>query len=82
MRRLRTINEAVRFLKQEDPETSITPYFVRRMIVDGHVPTIMAGKKYLVDLDCLMTYLDQQLNAEISFECPKSGVIRAITERI
>ena len=82
MRRLRTINEAVRYLKQQDPETSMTPYFIRRMIVDGQVPTIMAGKKYLVDLDCLLAHLDQQLESTPESENPVRGVIRQIPERI
>jgi len=82
MRRLRTINEAVRYLKQQDPETLMTPYFIRRMIVDGHVPTIMAGKKYLVDLYCLLAYLDQQLETEQTSKPHPQGIIRQIPERI
>ena len=82
MRRLRTINEAVRYLKQQDPETSMTPYFIRRMIVDGHVPTIMAGKKYLDDLDCLLAHLDKQLESPPESEIPIRGVMRQIPERI
>ena len=82
MRRLRTINEAVRDLKQQDPETSMTPYFIRRMIVDGQVPTIMAGKKYLVDLDRLLAFLDRKLDQEAAAQSHPSGVIRAIPERI
>lgn len=82
MRRLRTINEAVRYLKQQDPETSMTPYFIRRMIVEGQVPTIMAGKKYLVDLDCLLAHLDQQLESDGTSKPLSKGVIRHIPERI
>jgi LPS sulfotransferase NodH len=82
MRRLRTINEAVRYLKQQDPETSMTPYFIRRFIIEGQVPTIMAGKKYLVDLDCLLAHLDQQLESPTVPESPVRGVIRQIPQRI
>lgn len=82
MRRLRTINEAVRFLKEQDPETSLTPYFIRRMIVDGQVPTVMAGKKYLVDIDALLDYFENQ-SGEISITVkPSKGIIRPISERI
>lgn len=82
MRRLRTINEAVRYLKQQDPETSMTPYFIRRMIVEGQVPTIMAGKKYLVDLDRLLEHLDQQLESDQKTKPQTQGVMRHIPERI
>ena len=32
MRRLRTINESVRFLKEQDPGTSMTPYFNQHIL--------------------------------------------------
>ena len=82
MRRLRTINEAVRFLKEQDPETSLTPYFIRRMIVDGQVPTVMAGKKYLVDIDALLDYFENQSGENSSPVEPSKGIIRPISERI
>lgn len=82
MRRLRTINETVRFLKEQDPDTSLTPHFIRRMIVDGQVPTVMAGKKYLVDLDSLLTYLDDEAFEKSTTKAPTQGVIRQLSERI
>lgn len=81
MRRLRTINEAVRFLKEQDPDTSLTPYFIRRMIVDGQVPTVMAGKKYLVDLDALLLYLDEEAIGKSGSDTQIQGIIRPLPER-
>ncbi|NCB25420.1 MAG: hypothetical protein EOM62_08110 [Bacteroidia bacterium] len=82
MRRLRTINETVRFLKEQDPDTSLTPYFIRRMIVDGQVPTVMAGKKYLVDLDALLIFLDEKIFEKSTTNAPHQGIIRQLPERI
>ena len=54
MTRIRTIPDAYNHLKTLDPETSITPYFIRQMIIEGQVPYMKAGKKFLVDVDALV----------------------------
>ena len=82
MRRLRSITEAVKFLKEQDPDTSMTPYFIRCMIVDGKVPTIMAGKKYLVDIDQLLEYLEGELELSKKAETPAKRIIRPISEKL
>ena len=79
MPRLRTIHEAYGYLKEQDPGTSVTPHFLRCMAVRGVIPTIMAGKKYLLDIDALQEYLSGKVAMQDS-EAPRIGVIRPIAE--
>lgn len=84
--RMRTIQEAAAELKRIDPNTAITPYFIRCMVLDGTIPHVKAGTKRLLNLDILLSYL----NMEKPTECqqnelqPKNlehfGEIRPIRE--
>jgi hypothetical protein len=40
-----------------DSETAITPNALRRMVVTNQVPCVKIGKKYLIDLDTLESFL-------------------------
>ena len=55
--RMRTINEAMDWLKKADPGTAITPHALRRLIVSGELPHVMIGRKYLINLHTLEDYL-------------------------
>jgi hypothetical protein len=76
MNRLRTINEAYNFLKEQDPGTSISPYFIRKMIVDGQVPSFKVGRKYLLDVDALVVQLVAKLTTAETPEMPATGPVR------
>lgn len=54
---MRTINEAMDWLKKADPDTALTPYALRRLIVSGKLPHVMISRKYLINLDTLEDYL-------------------------
>ena len=60
MARLRTINEAYAHLKQQDPGTGITLHFLRCLAVRGEIPTVKAGRKYLLDIDALSEHLTRR----------------------
>ena len=81
MGRLRSINEAYKHLKDQDPGTSITPYFLRRMVYDGVIPCIMAGRKHLIDIDDLEAHLKAGLTLVLEPETPAMTGIRPISER-
>jgi len=49
--RIRTIPEAAKTLKEEDPDCGITEWTLRRMVKDGTLPEVRVGTKYLIDLD-------------------------------
>lgn len=57
MTRMRTIQEAAKELREKDPNTAITPYAIRRMVLSGTIPHIKAGKKRLINMDILERYL-------------------------
>ena len=48
--RMRTISAAIREIKESDPNSCFTEHALRKAILTKHIPTVMAGKKYLVDL--------------------------------
>jgi len=75
MGRLRTINEAHKFLTEQDPGTSVTRYFLRSLVYEGVIPHIKAGKKFLIDIDSL----EEQLSARLaSLKSPEAPAIRGI----
>ena len=57
MPRMRTIQEAAKELKEIDPNTALTPYAIRRMVLNGTIPCINVGKKRLINMDLLEKYL-------------------------
>lgn len=56
--RMRTVTEAAQELKSLDPHTAVTPYHIRRLCLDGVLPTVKAGKKILLNLDTLIEYMN------------------------
>lgn len=57
MPRMRLIKDAFEQLKKEDPETDITIYALRTIVISGVVPTVRLGRKLLINYDSLLDYL-------------------------
>lgn len=57
MARMRTIESAYREIKQDDPNTSITKYYIREIVINGKIPFRKSGKRFLFDMDILEKYL-------------------------
>ncbi len=74
MPRMRTIREACKAIKESDPQTALTSYAIRRMIVQKAIPSVQSGNRYLVNLDALEEYLN---TPPIAAE-PAPGAIRRI----
>lgn len=55
--RIRTIKDAFHEIKAADPDTSVTEYAIRRLVVEGVIPSAKSGTKYLIDLDKLQSFL-------------------------
>ena len=55
--RMRTIDQAAAWLRESDPDTALTKTALRRLVVNGQLPSVRIGQKYLVDLDILSDYL-------------------------
>lgn len=65
MLRMRTIPEAAAELKANDPQTAVTPYAIRQMVLSGTIPCIYAGKKRLINMDILERFLNGQENSGV-----------------
>ena len=55
--RMRTVHEAAEEIKKLDANTAVTEYHIRRLVLDGVLPKVKAGNKYLINLDSLLDYL-------------------------
>lgn len=80
--RMRTIQEAAAELRRIDPETAVTPYRIRQMVLDGTIPHVKAGNKRLVNLDILLDYLATAAAPPARKPEPTGyGIIRPIPEK-
>ena len=57
MTRMRTIDQAIAQLRQDDPQSCLTRHALRQMVLSGAVPHVRAGQKYLVNYDGLLSVL-------------------------
>ena len=64
---MRTIKEAMAWIMETDPNTSITPHALRRLIASGEIPRVVVSNKHLVNLDDLDSYLRNK-NMEDNYE--------------
>lgn len=55
--RMRTVTQCLDYFRKEDPETSISEYYLRMLIKQKKIPVFMAGVKQLINLDILIEYL-------------------------
>ena len=67
--RMRTVGEAALELKKLDPNTAVTEYHIRSLVLSGKLPKIKAGKKYLINLDLLLDYLENPRDGLRDEEC-------------
>jgi hypothetical protein len=78
--RMRTISQVMEHLKQEDPGSSVSEYYLRGLVKQGKVPVFYAGRKCLVNLDKLLEYLSGDLPEADPDSVKKFGVIRKVSE--
>ena len=57
--RMRTINEIIAAVKEQDSESAITAHFVRTICKQGKVHYFLAGNKMLVCLDDFLDYISK-----------------------
>lgn len=55
--KMRTIPEAIKEIKNNDPNTAFTERALRRMVNIGELPVVTVGNKKLVNMDVLYEYL-------------------------
>lgn len=76
--RMRGIKQAVEEIKAADPKTALTEKALRRLIISGDIPSVVVGRKYLINMDTLERYLSGETVKEDMHE---NGGIRVINER-
>ena len=75
--RMRTLDAAYEMLKAEDPDTAISKYYLRYLMLSGQIPVIRVGCKRLLNYDALLLFL--QNPPEASHDSPSQyGVIRPL----
>lgn len=57
--RMRTIQQCTEHFKQYDPDTAISDYYLRCLVKQNKISHVMAGKKYLINLDKLIEFLNE-----------------------
>jgi hypothetical protein len=78
--RMRTIEKAAEYIKSVDPDTAITKNSIRQMIKAKKVPCVLVGKKQLLSIDILESYLASG-ETQAEPQDTSYGVIRQIPEK-
>lgn len=79
--RMRTINEASAYLTELDPETALTKTALRRLVINGSIPSVRVGNKYLIALENLEAFLCNEKTTSPGEKITPLGVIRPIEVR-
>ena len=58
MARMRTINEALALIRQQDPETAVTYNFIRKLLDGDKVRHFRSGSRYILNFDDLLNELN------------------------
>lgn len=57
MPRIRTITDAINLLKQDDPDTRLSEFLIRKLALQKKIRSIKTGTKLMIDYDSLVAYL-------------------------
>lgn len=76
MARMRTIKQAIQSIKEQDPESCFSEWWLRQLVRSGKLKSHRAGNRYLIDLDFLEEYLKNPPRSEENKR--PLGVIRKI----
>lgn len=68
--RMRTIPQSAAELKALDQHTSLTECAIRRLVDQGKIKCVKAGRKKLINLDQLINYLSDPFPEEVPEEVP------------
>ena len=66
----RTIREAAAYFQEADPHTCLTETAIRTLLRTGTVPSARVGRKYLVTIEALETYLEGSAGPEKPVKAP------------
>ncbi|WP_242867775.1 hypothetical protein [Clostridium sp. Marseille-P299] len=78
--RMRTVKATVEYFKQEDPETPVNEYMLRRLIKQKKISVVHAGNKVLINLDKFIDYLNNDVREEQVETVQAYGKLRKVME--
>lgn len=78
--RMRTVKATVEYFKQEDPETPVNEYMLRRLIKQKKISVVHAGNKVLINLDKFIDYLNNDVREEQVETLQAYGKLRKVME--
>lgn len=79
--RMRGIKQAIEELRSADPNTAFTESALRRLILNGDLPSVRCGTKYLVNMDALENYLRDGSCSTNLKQLSKYGNLRVVSEK-
>ena len=57
VKRMRTIKESLKIIKEADKNSSITYNAIKKLCTNGSIPYIMIGNRIILNFDALIDYL-------------------------
>lgn len=78
--KMRTVKETVKRYKLMDPETPINEYFIRKLVKEKKVPSVLAGNKVLINQDILDAYLNSENIEQQEEPIQEYGLLRKVME--
>lgn len=60
MQRIRTIKETLQMIKQEDPNTGLSEFLIRKPANNYKIRSFKNGNKILIDYDSLLAFLQSK----------------------
>ena len=56
LKRMRTINDSLKLIKANDPNSAITYYFIKKLCEEKLITAIQVGRKWILNYDELLVY--------------------------
>jgi hypothetical protein len=75
MARMRTIKQAIQSMKEHDPDSCFSEWWLRQLVKTGKLKCHRAGNRYLIDIDLLEEFLKNPPNKD---DIKPVGIIRKI----
>lgn len=72
---MRTIKQAIQSIKESDPETCFSEWWLRKLVKSGKLKCHRAGNRYLIDIDSLDEFLK---NPPVTVEVKRLGILRKV----
>ena len=55
--KMRTIKQCATYFKEQDPDSSLGEWRIRKMVNQGEIPVYHAGRRILINLDILINHV-------------------------